>query len=206
MGSLVPRKPKVMQSCRPSRLSALASTFIAVPLALSAVPASAVTGTADTNNAYTFTARLEIGEGDAYRAYSGALVDSGWVLTAASCFTGGLAELTPGKPAEKTIATIGRGALTGTGGHTTEVVELVPRADRDLVMVRLSQPATTVTPLGLASTPANWPSPGSTDSQPDVPFGAALRQAIGPTAPSTSCIRKQSCLKYVHAQHQQRCS
>lgn len=143
-----------MRHTRPLRFIALTTAFIAGPLALAAASASAVTGPAVTDNSHAFTARLEIGEGDNYRACSAALVDHQWLLTAASCFTGGLSELKPGKPAEKTVATIGRGDLTAIGGHITEVVDLVPHSSRDIVMARLTTPATAITPVSLATTPA----------------------------------------------------
>ncbi|MFC5802333.1 FG-GAP-like repeat-containing protein, partial [Streptomyces formicae] len=91
---------------------------------------------------------------DTRRACSAVLVDAQWLLTAASCFTGGLTELAPGKPAEKTVATIGRADLTGTGGHVSEIIDLVPRAGRDMVMARLATPATGITPVKMATAPA----------------------------------------------------
>ncbi|MCI3927889.1 trypsin-like serine protease [Streptomyces sp. AN091965] len=143
-----------MPLTRPLRLVALATAMITGPLALSAaVPVGAVSGTATTSSAYAFAARLDIGDGE--RACSGALVDPRWVLTAASCFvdapaSGATPE--PGKPAKKTVATIGRTDLTGTGGLVTEVVELVPHPSRDLVMARLAQPTSGIAPISPATT------------------------------------------------------
>ncbi|MEV0924518.1 FG-GAP-like repeat-containing protein [Streptomyces spongiicola] len=143
-----------MRHSRSRRLAAFTTALAATPWALAAVPAQAVTGPAVAGSSYAFTARVEIGEGEDRRACSGALVDTRWVLTAASCFTGGLAELAPGKPAEKTVATIGRADLTSTGGHVSEIVDLVPRAGRDLVMARLAAPAAGITPVKISATPA----------------------------------------------------
>lgn len=117
-------------------------------------PVHASTGSAVADNTYAFTARLEIGEGDSRHACSGALVDTRWIMTAASCFSSGLSELTPGKPALKTVATIGRADLTTATGHVSDIVELVPRPGRDLVMARLAVPATGITPVSVATTSA----------------------------------------------------
>ncbi|MER7623848.1 FG-GAP-like repeat-containing protein [Streptomyces sp. NPDC126503] len=103
---------------------------------------------------YPFTAHLQIGEGNSYRTCSAALVDPQWLVTAASCFTAEQAGLQPGKPAHKTVATIGRATLATTGGHVSDVVELAPRSGRDLVMARLATPATGITPVAIATTPA----------------------------------------------------
>ncbi|MFE9018058.1 FG-GAP-like repeat-containing protein [Streptomyces sp. NPDC007808] len=145
-----------MKHTRPLRslVAPAAAALVAAPLAVTAGPAHAVTGPAVSDTAHAFTARLEIGEGDTYRACSGALVSSQWVLTATSCFTGGSGELTPGKPAEKTVATIGRADLTGTDGHVAEITDLAPHAGRDLVLARLATPATGITPVKIATTPA----------------------------------------------------
>ncbi|MDN3297884.1 FG-GAP-like repeat-containing protein [Streptomyces ficellus] len=144
-----------MSALRPRAAAAAALTAAAVTAGvLAAVPAQAVSGAPVADNAYAFTAKLVIGEGDKQRACSGALVEAGWVLTAASCFADGTTQAAPGKPALKTVATIGRADLSATtGGHVSEVVELAPRADRDLVMARLAQPATGIAPVAMATTP-----------------------------------------------------
>ncbi|MFF1507893.1 trypsin-like serine protease [Streptomyces sp. NPDC058326] len=147
-----------MRHTRPAGLAALSAALIAAPLVLTGAPAQAVSGTAVTDTSYAFTAQLQIGSGDQLRGCSGALVDPQWIVTAASCFAasplqGG--EVAAGAPALRTVATIGRADLTATtGGHVTEITELVPRAGRDLVLARLATPATGIQPVALASGPA----------------------------------------------------
>ncbi|MCP3819229.1 FG-GAP-like repeat-containing protein [Streptomyces sp. A3M-1-3] len=121
--------------------------------------AQAVVGDAVAGGAYAFTAKIDVG---GQRACTGALVDAQWVLTAASCFVSDPNEASPvpsGAPQQKTTAVIGRTDLSGTGGSVTEVVEVVPRADRDLVMARLAEPVTGIAPVRLASAA---PVPGET--------------------------------------------
>ncbi|MFE9649890.1 trypsin-like serine protease [Streptomyces sp. NPDC006365] len=143
-----------MRHTRPVRYAALASSLITGSVALTAVPAAAVTGpevaSGDTTHAYT--AQLIIGDHD--RGCSGVLVDREWLLTAASCFANDPAAslaVPAGKPAQKTTATIGRSDLTGTDGAVRQVVELVPRTDRDVVLARLNRPVTNVAPIALAT-------------------------------------------------------
>nr|WSY53143.1 trypsin-like serine protease [Streptomyces sp. NBC_00886] len=139
---------------RPLRRSALAATLIAGSVVLTAVPAAAVTGSevASGDTTYAYTAQLVIGDHD--RGCSGVLVDSEWLLTAASCFADDPATsltVPAGKPARTTTATIGRSDLTGTGGAVRQVVQLVPRTDRDVVLARLNRPVTGVAPVALAT-------------------------------------------------------
>ncbi|MHC0433392.1 FG-GAP-like repeat-containing protein [Streptomyces sp. O3] len=120
---------------------------------LTATPtAQAVSGEPAAADEHAFTARLLIGEGDATRGCSAALVHQQWLLTATSCFapTPGT-EVKPGKPALKTKATVGK--------QTVDVVEVVPRDDRDVAMVRLAAPVTAVKPVALA---ADAPEAGET--------------------------------------------
>jgi hypothetical protein len=122
---------------------------------LTITPADAVSGTPITTGELTFTAKLDIGSGEQHRACSGALVAPQWIITSPSCFssdpeTGSVAG---GAPQFKTTATIGRTNLTTTAGTVSEVVELVPRADRDVVMARLAAPVAGVAPVALADRP-----------------------------------------------------
>ncbi|MFF8880842.1 FG-GAP-like repeat-containing protein [Streptomyces flaveolus] len=144
------------RSPRSAWMTGIVAAGVAAGLLGTAIPANAVAGAAVTDASYAFTANLHIGEGDQTRACSGALIDAQWVLTAAACFAadpvaGGT--VAAGKPALKTVATVGRNDLLGTGGHVSEVVELVPREGTDLVLARLTAPATGVTPVPLAATP-----------------------------------------------------
>ncbi|MFK4102757.1 RICIN domain-containing protein [Streptomyces sp. NPDC019531] len=125
----------------------------AAPLAFFAVPAPAVTGPAVTDATFGYTAQLVLGDHD--RGCSGVLVAPQWLLTGASCFADDQTATNPavpaGKPALTTTATIGRSDLTTTAGAVREVVELVPRTDRDVVLARLNQAVTNVTPVALAT-------------------------------------------------------
>ncbi|MFD7333907.1 trypsin-like serine protease [Streptomyces sp. NPDC059872] len=111
-------------------------------------------GTPAAANNYSFTAHLNVGD---TRACTGALVEAEWIVTAASCFADNPqapTEVPAGKPALKTVATIGRTDLNATtGGHISEIVQLVPRTGGDVVMARLATPATGITPVAQATTP-----------------------------------------------------
>ncbi|MBZ4322743.1 S1 family peptidase [Streptomyces huiliensis] len=118
---------------------------------LSTAPAHAVVGDALKGGSYTFVAKLDIG---GERSCTAALVEKQWLLTAASCFADNPAQslkVPAGAPQRKTTATIGRTDLAHGGGTTTDVVELVPRSDRDLVMARLAAPVTGITPADITS-------------------------------------------------------
>ncbi|MEU1425360.1 trypsin-like serine protease, partial [Kitasatospora sp. NPDC005751] len=130
---------------RSRRAGVLAAALTVVTLS-TLVPAGAVVGDAAADNSYAFTARLVIGEGE--RACTGALVDPHWIVTAASCFADNPAQpnVPAGPPARKATATVGRTDLTTTTGQVRDIVELVPRTDRDLVLARLATPVTDITP------------------------------------------------------------
>ncbi|MDW4908965.1 trypsin-like serine protease [Streptomyces sp. ADMS] len=143
-----------MRHTRPVRLAALAATLTLGSAALAAGSAAAVTGPAapSSDTTYAYTAQVTVGDHD--RGCSGVLVDREWLLTAASCFVDNPAAgltVPAGKPALRTTATIGRADLSGTGGAVRQIVELVPRTDRDAVLARLNRPVTNVSPVALAT-------------------------------------------------------
>lgn len=99
-----------------------------------------------------FSSKLYIG--DAKRSCSGALVDPQWVITAKSCFADDPVKsntVAAGAPKDKTTVLVGKSQVTY-GRHTTDIVELVPHTDRDLVMARLAEPATGITPVAVSAT------------------------------------------------------
>lgn len=137
------RKPRL------AWLTGVLTTGVAAGL-LTAAPAHAVVGPAVKDGDFTFTAQLDIG---GQRSCTGALVDPQWVITAARCFADRPDQSTdvePGAPKLKTVATIGRTDMSGDKGQTADIVELVPRADRDVVMARLAKPVTGITPVTVA--------------------------------------------------------
>ncbi|MEU1425171.1 trypsin-like serine protease [Kitasatospora sp. NPDC005751] len=138
-----------------ARVTSLLAAALAVgTLGTCAVtPAGAVSADPAVEGSYAFTAKLAIG--DTFRACTGALVDRNWIITAASCFADDPAQpqnLAAGAPKWRTTATVGRTDLTTGAGQQADIVELVPRQDRDLVMARLATPVDGIPTLPLATT------------------------------------------------------
>lgn len=151
--------------CRPAWVTGMSAAFIASALLSS--PAHATVGTPTTDAKLDFTAQLTIGAD--YRSCSGALVDAQWVLTAASCFAedpNQATALTAGKPKKLTRATIGRADSSIANGYVREVVELVPRPGRDMVLARLDKAIPDIAPVSLART-----APVAGDSLTSAGFG-----------------------------------
>ncbi|WP_316778196.1 S1 family peptidase [Streptomyces sasae] len=122
--------------------SGLIAAAMLTAAGLSATPATAASGPQAPDALATAIARLDIG---GQRGCSATLVAPQWLLTAASCFAdtpGGT--VASGAPKLKTTATLGGGAQ--------QVVNLVPRADRDVVMAQLAKPVSGVTPIPVAGT------------------------------------------------------
>ncbi|SES21263.1 FG-GAP repeat-containing protein [Streptomyces sp. yr375] len=134
------------------RSIALAALVTAAVIGAPALSGHAVSGKPETDTSHAYTARLDIGGGA--KACSAALIAPQWVATTASCFADNPAQsikIPAGAPKLKTTATIGRTDLTSTAGTVREVVQLVPRDDRDLVLARLSAPVADIAPPGLAT-------------------------------------------------------
>ncbi|MEV0259925.1 S1 family peptidase [Streptomyces sp. NPDC050617] len=135
--------------------SAWATGFLATGIIaglLTSTQAHAVVGDEAKDGQYAFTAKLAIGDGK--RSCSGALVESQWVLTASRCFADDPErgfQIAGGAPKDKTVVTVGRTDLTGGAGAVVDAVELVPRGDRDLVMVKLARPVTGIAPVSVGT-------------------------------------------------------
>lgn len=95
------------------------------------------------NPATAGTVRIDVG---GERACSGTVVQRWWVVTSRSCFTGTAdGALANGAPTKPTSVTTGNRA-------EFKVDKLVPHAQRDLVLARLSTPVNHVTPVPVATT------------------------------------------------------
>ncbi len=129
---------------------ALSAALVAGVLAVPAQAYGVAGGSAAADRAYPFMAKLDIG---GVRSCSGALVDPEWILTAASCFAEGGQPVPAGPPAKATKVTVGRSnVLSGTDGQVRNVVQLVPRTDRDLALAKLASAVPDVTPARIRTT------------------------------------------------------
>ncbi|MFD0277811.1 trypsin-like serine protease [Kitasatospora sp. NPDC127111] len=106
------------------------------------------------------------------RGCTATLVNPQWVLTAIGCFADDPAAVTAGTPAVKSSVTI--------SGQNIGIIELVPRADRGLVMARLGKSVIGVTPA-VVTTGA----PATTESLQAVGYGRTKGEWV-PGKPHTA--------------------
>ncbi|MCB5168801.1 trypsin-like serine protease, partial [Streptomyces bambusae] len=164
-------------SPRTARISGLFVTAAAVVAGL--VPAGsarAVSGAEAPAGGHPSVVRLSIGDEPNSRACTGSLVEDSWVLTASSCFAATAGSVVPaGAPALKSTATL-------SDGKRIEVAELVPRADRDVVLARLAAPA-----AGIAGVRQAGSTPSAGADLRAVGFGRT-RTTWVPDAPHTGAF------------------
>ncbi|MER7763710.1 trypsin-like serine protease [Streptomyces sp. NPDC097619] len=122
---------------RPARTLGLLSATAVVAGLVTSAPAVALTGPeAPDEFKNKAVVKLVVGDETNSRGCTGALLDDNWIITAASCFADTPGTAVPaGKPALKSLVTLA-------DGKVLEIVELVPRADRDLALGRLSGSST----------------------------------------------------------------
>jgi hypothetical protein len=141
-----------MPHIRSVRLATLATLTAAstVAVALTAPAAHAITGGTTAggwNQPLQEVARITIGA--LQRGCTGTLIAPTWVVTAASCFATDPAQgflIQPGPPPMPTVVQVGDEASPdkqtmggGTSGGTANAVQLIPRTDRDVVLVALDR-------------------------------------------------------------------
>ncbi|MEO3769536.1 FG-GAP-like repeat-containing protein [Micromonospora sp. B9E7] len=135
---------------RISTILKLVAPALAVSVLVGA-PAQAVVGSVPAAGLdLGFVAKVDTGD----RSCTGALINAWWVVTAASCFAVDGQAPAPGAPAKPATVTVGRADLTTTTGHVVAVSTLVPRTDRDLVLVKLARAVRDIAPITPSTSPA----------------------------------------------------
>ncbi|MGA5167270.1 MULTISPECIES: trypsin-like serine protease [Streptomyces] len=123
---------------RPPWMTAGLTLAIGFSLPLAVGSAHAAVGTPDAG-AHAYTAQLTIGDEATARGCSATLIAADWLLTAKSCFGTGVTAGVSKQPVKAVV-----------GSQTYSVTELAPRADRDLILLRLDRLVADAAPVKLA--------------------------------------------------------
>ncbi|WP_433559579.1 S1 family peptidase [Pseudonocardia xinjiangensis] len=135
---------------------AVAGAAAAAVIVTTTVPAFAIAHGEDApEGAYPFVAVLSMpkivrADGTEYSsACSGALIAPKWVVTAGHCAHDGDRTRVSGPPRYPITVTLGRDTLSGSGGTTVEVVDIVQHPGVDVALAELAKPVESFEPLAI---------------------------------------------------------
>jgi hypothetical protein len=143
------RQPREDRAHRRRWPSALTLVAVVSVVSSGADPARALSGAeAVVDAAHAYAAHIQVGRG---RACSGTLVSPRWLLTTRSCLAQGSTPLSAGPPPVPATASVGRASLSAPGGHSLDIVEVLPHPERNVALAKLARPLRDIEPIRVAS-------------------------------------------------------